>query len=104
MVPVIASIISFIQLAIKAAPLAKDVYDDGRALINEMFSTKLITAEQQAELMTWADEHERAVLAGEMPPEFKVEPPAPAPETPLAAAPEATPVPTSADTQPPVTP
>ncbi len=101
MVPVIASIISFIQLAIKAAPLAKDLYDEGRALINEMFKTKLITAEQQAELMAWADEHERAVLAGEMPPEFKVEPPAPAPETPLAAAPEATPAPASTDPQPP---
>lgn len=69
----IAAILSFIQLAIAAAPGIKQVYEDGKALVQSLFSANLITKDQQDKLMTWADAHQAAVLAGETPPEFKVE-------------------------------
>jgi len=73
MSPLIEQIISFINLAIKTAPAAKQVYEDGRALVDALFLGKLITKEQQDSLMQWADAHQAAVLSGEVPPEFKVE-------------------------------
>ncbi len=68
----VLQIIGYIQLAIKFAPAAKEIYADGAALINSMFSANLITADQQAALMAWADAHAAAVLAGTPPPEFLV--------------------------------
>lgn len=69
----IAAILSFVQLAIAAAPSVKKVYEDGKALVQGLFSSGLITKAEQDKLMTWADAHQAAVLAGETPPEFKVE-------------------------------
>lgn len=73
MPPFILALVGFIQLAIKAAPMAKQVYTDGRALIEALFKGGLISKAQQDALMQWADEHQTAVLAGEVPPELKVE-------------------------------
>jgi hypothetical protein len=72
MPPLVLSIVSFIQLAVKAAPLEQQVYNDARALINDLFAAKLITADQQAALMQWCDDHMAAILANQQPPEFKV--------------------------------
>jgi hypothetical protein len=69
----VAAILSFVQLAIAAAPGVKQVYEDGKALVQSLFEDSLITAAQQNALMTWADAHQAAVLAGEVPPEFTVE-------------------------------
>ncbi len=73
MAPLIQQIIGYIQLAMKAAPALTEIYDEGKALIASLFTAKLITKDQQDALMTWADAHQAAVLAGEIPPEFKVE-------------------------------
>ena len=73
MPPLIFSIIGFIQLAIKAAPAVKQIYEDGKALIEALFTAGLISKATQDTLMTWADQHQAAVLAGEEPPEFTVE-------------------------------
>ncbi len=93
MPPLVLAIVSYITLAIKAAPAIKAVYDDGKALIQSLFSANLISEQQQAALMAWADTHMVMTLAGTMPPEFSIEEftalPAPAlpvapPETALA--------------------
>lgn len=73
MPPLVLAIIGFVQLAIKAAPASKQVYDDGKALFGSLFAGGLITQAQQATLMQWADAHQAAVLAGEVPPELTVE-------------------------------
>lgn len=69
----IAMILSFIQLAIKAAPTARQVYEDGKELVAHLFSQGLITQAEQDALMTWADAHMEATLAGTKPPELVVE-------------------------------
>jgi len=69
----VAAILSFVQLAIAAAPGVKKVYEDGAALVKSLFSSGLITKAEQDKLMSWADAHQAAVLAGDVPPEFKVE-------------------------------
>lgn len=69
----IALIISFIQLAIKAAPSVVEVYKQGRELIEHLFHTGLIDKATQDKLLGWANEHQRATLAGEVPPELTVE-------------------------------
>ncbi len=66
-------IVQFVQLAIKAAPEVKQVYEDGRALIESMFKGGLVSKEEQDRLMKWADEHMAATLAGVTPPELNVE-------------------------------
>ena len=67
----IAQIVAYIQLAIKAAPGIAEVYAEGKNLIQSLFSSGLITKEQQDALMSWADEHQAAVIAGDVPPELK---------------------------------
>lgn len=73
MAPLIAQIISYINLAIKAAPAVKEVYEEGRNLIGQLANGGLISSQQQNELMKWADAHQAATLAGEIPPELTVE-------------------------------
>lgn len=70
----IAQIIGYISMAISAAPKVIQIYEDGKALVNSLFTSGLITAEQQKQIMDWADAHMTATLAGEVPPEFTVEP------------------------------
>ena len=73
MPPLVLAIVSYITLAIKAAPAIKAVYDDGKALIQSLFSANLISEQQQAALMAWADTPMVMTLAGTMPPEFSIE-------------------------------
>lgn len=73
--PAIAlQVISFVQLALQAAPAAKGLYDEAKKTITSLFEGGLISAAQQNALMSWADAHQVATLAGEVPPEFQVEP------------------------------
>lgn len=78
MPPLALQIISFIQLAIQAAPLAVQVYADGKRLFERLFAAGLISAAQQDELMSWADAHMNAALGGEVPPALVVTPTEPA--------------------------
>jgi hypothetical protein len=66
-------IITYVQLALKAAPAVKELYDEAKNLFQSLYQKDLITLEQQNQLMTWADAHQAAVLAGEVPPEFQVQ-------------------------------
>lgn len=66
-------IIGYVNLAVKAAPAVKEVYEEGKNLIGALFSSGLITKDQQDKLMAWADAHQAAVLAGEVPPALTVE-------------------------------
>lgn len=79
----ITQIIAIISLVAQAGPEIAKVYENARKLFATLFAGGIITAEQQANLMTWADEHEAAVLAGEIPPALQVEPD-PEPPTPPA--------------------
>lgn len=74
MSPLILQIIAAMQLALKAAPAVQGLYDEFRKLVTMLFNGGLITIAQQQALMDWAEEHEKATLAGETPPEFQVEP------------------------------
>jgi hypothetical protein len=74
MPPIVQVIISIIQLAIKYAPDAAKAYDKARVLIKMWFDGGVITVEQQAQLMNRVDAHQAATLAGNVPPEFLVEP------------------------------
>jgi hypothetical protein len=70
----LTAIISLVSLAAKAAPEVEQVYQDGKTLIASLFSKGIITQAQQDAAMQWADAHQAAVLAGNTPPEFEVEP------------------------------
>lgn len=74
MPPILTSVISIIQLAANAGPVASKIYQEGRALIDMLFNGGIITIDQQKATKDWADAHEAAVLAGEVPPAFQVEP------------------------------
>ena len=69
----ILQILSYIQLAANAAPAVEKIYTEGKALIAALFKSGLITAAQQDAAMAWADEHQAATLAGQVPPELTVE-------------------------------
>ena len=69
----LTQIVSFIGLAAQAAKDAKPIYDEGKKLITSLFEQGLISKDQQDATMTWADAHQAAVLAGDVPPEFQVE-------------------------------
>ena len=77
--PIVLTIVGIIQMIAKYAPEAKSIYDEARKLFSMLFAGGLLTAEQQAVLMNWANAHETAVLNGERPPELVVDPD---PETP----------------------
>jgi hypothetical protein len=70
----VATILSFVQLAIKAAPYAKEVYEDGKKVIQSLFNQGLISKETQDAQMEWADAHMKAALELPTPPELTVEP------------------------------
>lgn len=70
----ILQIIALVQMAIKAAPAAANIYAEARKTFTLLFNGGLITAAQQQELMDWADNHQAATLRGDIPPELQVEP------------------------------
>lgn len=74
MPPLVLQILAYLSLALKAAPEVQKLYASAREIFTTLFAGGLITAEQQAQLMSWSDAHEAAVLRGELPPEFSVEP------------------------------
>lgn len=67
------AIISYISLAMKAAPQVASIYQEGKALVAHLFTSGLITLQQQQDLHAWMDAHQAATLAGQIPPEFTVE-------------------------------
>lgn len=69
----IAAILSFVQLAIAAAPSAEKLVVEGKKVIQDLFENKLIDVATQQKYMDWADAAQAAALAGERPPEFQVE-------------------------------
>lgn len=73
MPPIVMAIFGAIQLGVKAAPVAVEFYKSLRDLIARLFAGGLITIEQQAALFSWAEAHEAATLAGEIPPALQVE-------------------------------
>jgi hypothetical protein len=74
MPPIVTATLALVQLAVQLAPVAEKAYENARQLFKMWFDGGLITVEQQSYLMGWADAHEKAVLAGEVPPELTVEP------------------------------
>ena len=66
-------IISYVTLSLKLAPAATELYNEAKSLFQTLFESGEITVQQQNDLMTWADSHQAAVLAGTVPPEFTVE-------------------------------
>lgn len=74
MPPLVLQIIQWITIAITYAPEVEKVYEKARKMFTTLFSGGLITVGQQAILMKWSDDHEAAVLAGQVPPELEVEP------------------------------
>lgn len=73
MPPIVLQVLSIANLALAFAPEAAGVYEKAKALFQTWFSGGMITAEQQAQLMSWADAHQAATLAGERPPELVVD-------------------------------
>lgn len=74
MPPIVLTILPIVQAAIAFAPDAKKIYESARQLFKMWFEGGLITIEQQKVLRDWADAHEAATLAGDVPPELRVEP------------------------------
>jgi hypothetical protein len=74
MPPFVLQIIAILQLLAKAGPDLAALYEKARDWFTMLFKGGIITREQQQALMNWADAHEKAVLAGEVPPELQVEP------------------------------
>lgn len=74
MPPIVLSIISIIQIATKAGPVVKEVYAEALKLFTMLFQGGVITIEQQAKLLAWAEAHQAAVESGDVPPELQVEP------------------------------
>lgn len=74
MPPIVIAVISILQLALKLGPEVSELYKRARVLFHMWFAGGIITLKQQEELRAWADAHEKATLAGEVPPELQVEP------------------------------
>lgn len=71
---IVITIIGLIQAAIKWAPTAIEVVKRAKETIDMLFTSKMITAEQQDRLHAHVDAICEAVESGETPPEFTVEP------------------------------
>lgn len=69
----VLQIINILNLVTLASPEVAKLYERAKELFNTLFAGGIITAEQQAALIAWADRHEEATLAGEVPPELTVE-------------------------------
>ncbi len=71
---ILALIIQGLQAAISAAPQLKEIYQNARDLINNLFSAKAITIDQQNALHAHIDAIETAFENGQEPPAWQVEP------------------------------
>lgn len=74
MPPIVLKIVAILGLIEADMPAAQKIYAEARELFDMLFKGGLITVEQQYALKTWADAHEAATLAGEVPPALQVEP------------------------------
>lgn len=70
----LVAIVTVLQLAIDAAPTVTAIVKKGKAFIDEIAGAGVITKEQQAALRRHVDAYQAAVLRGEKPPCFEVEP------------------------------
>ena len=70
----ITAIVTVLQLAIDAEPGVTAIVKKGKAFIDEMTGAGVVTKEQQAALHRHIDAYQAAVLNGEKPPCFEVEP------------------------------
>lgn len=93
MPPIVITVLNILSLLTAATPAVEKIYAEARKLFKMWFDGGIITVEQQAFIMKWSGDHEKAVLAGEVPPELQIEPD-PAPKTPTPT-PAATPTPTA---------
>jgi len=82
MPPIVLVVLNILQLLTSATPAVEKIYSEARKLFKMWFDGGIITIDQQATIMAWADAHEKAVLAGEIPPELQVEPDPITPATP----------------------
>lgn len=73
MPPIVLTIITFIELAIKAAPEIKSIAESAKTLISDLFSHGLITVDQQNQLHAHMDAIMTATLAGTLPPSWQVQ-------------------------------
>ena len=71
--PIVQTTLAIIALAVKYEPQAEEVYKNAKILFQMWFSAGLIDAATQNALNDWADAHQAATLAGEIPPELTVE-------------------------------
>ncbi len=69
----LAQIVAYIGLAISAKPFVQSVYEEGRKLINALFSDGLITIEVQNELHAHIEAVQAAALTGDVPPSWKLD-------------------------------
>lgn len=83
MPPQLIAILNLVTLALQYAPKAELAYEQARDLFKLWFAGGLITYEQQKNLMEWADAHQEATLAGNVPPELRIDPD-PTPDSPQA--------------------
>lgn len=74
MPPIVLTSLSLLQLAVEALPLAEKAYTEFRKLIDMWFKGGVITAAQQDKLMQWTNAHQAAVLAGQVPPAWTIDP------------------------------
>ena len=70
----IAAIVTALELAIRAEPEAAAIVKAGKKFIKATFGAGVITKEQQNALHAHVDAYQTAILAGQTPPEFLVEP------------------------------
>lgn len=76
--PPLLLIIQGIQAAITLAPGAIKIVEAAKAMIESLFQAGVISAQEQNALFAHVDALQAAVLAGEVPPAWRVEPdPAP---------------------------
>ncbi len=67
------TILSFISLAMKAAPTVEKIAIQGKEMIDRMIANGEVTVEQQNKVNDWADAHMKATLAGEIAPELVID-------------------------------
>lgn len=74
MIEEIAAFIALANLTINTAKAANAAVEKLKPLVDQMFNSGLITAEQQAKLHAWIEAEKGRVRAGEYPEHMQVQP------------------------------
>lgn len=74
MPPIVLGIINILSLITTTGPEVARIFQQAREWFDMAFRGGLITVAQQAALRDWSDRREAAVLGGEIPPEWQIEP------------------------------